>query len=52
MLGRAVTVDEVRPVYIRRFEEVYRLQLKAVTRDALLQQAQEVAAATTAAATT
>jgi len=52
MLGRAVTVDEVRPVYIRRFAEVYRLQLEAVTRDALLQQAQEVAAATTAAATT
>lgn len=44
VLGRGVTLDEVRPVYIRRFEEVYGLHLDAVGQSELLEQTKAVAA--------
>jgi len=52
VLDRAVTLDEVRPFYTKRFEEVYGIDLEAMSHSALLEKAKAVAAATTAAATT
>lgn len=51
VLGRPVTLDEVRSFYTKRFEEVYGIDLEAVSHSALLEKAKAVAAATTAAAT-
>lgn len=39
VLGRAVTLDEVAPVYTRQFESVYELHLAPVTHDALVARA-------------
>ena len=35
LVGRSLTVDEVRPVYARRFCEVFELNLEAVSLDDL-----------------
>ncbi|MGH2398472.1 MAG: lipoyl(octanoyl) transferase LipB [bacterium] len=43
VLGRPVTLDEVRPVYVRRFEEVYGVDLEAVSQSQLLEQTKAVA---------
>ena len=39
VLGRAVTLDEVAPVYVRQFESVYELRLAPMTHDALVARA-------------
>jgi lipoate-protein ligase B len=39
VLGRAVTLDEVAPVYVRQFESVYELRLAPLTHDALVARA-------------
>lgn len=51
-LKRPVTVDEVRPVYLRRFEEVYGLRLESVKQGTLLAQTKPVAVARAATSTT
>src|SRR5438552_1215590 len=45
LLGRPLTVDEVRPAYARRFAEVFDLTLGAVAREDLLRAASGYAAA-------
>jgi lipoate-protein ligase B len=51
-LSRPVTLDEVRPFYTKRFEEVYGISLEIVTREALLEPARPLAAAPTSVAAT